>query len=231
MQAIILVAGRGARLRPITNHIPKPMIKIMGQNSLERNIAVLPPKIDEVVLVVGYMKEQIINHFGDEYLGRKITYIKQKKLFGTGHALHACKEKLKSKFLVMMGDDLYSKEDIARCLGHKNCLLAREIYGKFVGGRIILDSSRNLNEIREGIHNRKISLVNTGLYVLTDDFFKYDLVRLKDKKEYGLPQTLVKMARDHQIKIERAQNWLQISDLAGLKRVERILAKKVKSHI
>jgi len=226
MQAVILAAGRGTRLKPITNHIPKPMIKIDGKNFLERNIELLPKEINEIIFVVGYLKEQIINHFGSEFLGKKITYVKQKNLLGTGHALHLCKEHLDDKFLVMMGDDIYSKEDILNCIKHDNCILAQERQGKFIGGRIIFNSFGTLEDIKEGVHKKKKGLINVALYVISKEFFNYDLVKIPGKDEYGLPQTIVKMAGDISIKIEKATNWLQVSNLAQLKQIRRILTKE-----
>ncbi len=225
MQAVILAAGKGTRLRPITYHVPKPMVRVAGKNLLEHNLDKLPKEIDEIIFVIGYLGEQIKNHFGDEFEGRKIKYIRQKELYGTGHALHVCKNLLKDRFLVMMGDDIYNKDDIKRCIKHDFVMLVSEVSGKFSGGRIKLNKDGNLEDIVEGTHKRKTSLVNTGLYVLTDKFFDYKLVQLPDRKEYGLPQTLVTMARDYPVKIEKATSWLQISDLKGLERAKKILEK------
>jgi NDP-sugar pyrophosphorylase family protein len=190
------------------------------------NINKLPKEIDEIILVVGYLGEQIRNHFGDEFEGRKIKYVKQKDLFGTGHALHLCKSILKEKFIVMMGDDIYNKDDIKRCIKHDFVILVSEVGGKFSGGRIKLNKDGNLEDIIEGTHKRNTSLVHTGLCVLTEKFFDYDLVQLEGRKEYGLPQTLVKMAKDYSVKIEKATSWYQISDLKGLERAGKILEIK-----
>lgn len=224
MQAVILAAGLGTRLRPLTYHVPKPMIRVAGKNLIEHNLEKLPQEIDEVILVVNYLKEQIINHFGDEFEGRKIKYITQSKPLGTGHALHACQKILDDRFLVLMGDDIYHADDIKKCLQYENCMLVQEISGSFSGGRIQLTPEGNLNEIIEGKHKRSSSLVNTGLYVLTSAFFNHELFKAPDKNEYYLPQTMVKMAKDHPIKIEKATKWIQISDLAGLKRAEKLLS-------
>lgn len=224
MQAVILAAGRGVRMRPLTYQIPKPLIKIAGKCSLERNIESLPKEIDEVIIVIGYLGEQIKNYFGNEYNGRKIVYVKQGKLAGTGHALHLCRKKLCDRFLVIMGDDIYSSEDMVKCLKHDQCMLVKEVSGKFAGGRIKLTCNNCLEDIIEGVHKRKSSLVNTGLYVLDENFFKYDLVPISEK-EYGLPQTLVKMAKDLPVKIEKCGFWIQLTDLPAIKRAEKLLSK------
>lgn len=188
---------------------------------MERNMEKLPAGVDEIIIVVGYMADKIKDYFKDEFLGRKIKYVEQKELLGSGQALHTCKDLLKGGFLVLMGDDLYGAEDMKKCLRHKNCLLAKNVVGKFSGGKIILDEEKKLRQIAEGEHNG--GLVNTGLYVLTDKFFDYDLVKLAGRNEFGLPQTLVKMAQDYPVKIEEADFWLQISDLEELKKAEEIL--------
>lgn len=227
MQAVLLAAGPGILLRPITYHVPKPMIKVAGKNLIEHNLDQLPSEIDEVILVIGHLAPQITNHFGNNYNGRKITYVEQKKLLGTGHAISLCKEKLNEKFLVMMGDDLYDKKDIEKCIAHERCILAKEVNSKFKGGRILLDTDNHLQNIIEGIHNNKsTSLANTGLYVLTHKFFDYDLVPLENGKGYGLPQTLVNVAKENPIKIEKADFWIQINDLPSLKRIENILQNR-----
>jgi glucose-1-phosphate thymidylyltransferase len=202
------------------------MIRIAGQNLIEHNIKALPEKVDELVIVVNYLKEQIINHFGYSYEGKKIIYVKQKDMLGTGHALKICEKYLKNRFLVMMADDIYSQNDINKCLKYDNCILTKEVRGKFYGGRVKLDKDGKLEDIIEGVHNRKKSFSNVGLYVATNQFFKYDLVKIPGRKEYGLPQTIVKMAKNIPISIERADNWIQISDLSGLKRAEKILLGK-----
>ena len=223
MQAVILAAGRGVRLRPLTYHVPKPLIRVNSKSLLEHNFERLPNEIDELVIVIGYLGEQIINYFGDKFKGRKIRYIKQSKLLGTGHALGLCDQVLEKRFLVLMGDDIYSNKDIMKCLEHDNCLLAKEMYSKCIGGRLKLDSNGHLENIVEGVHNHNKNLINTGLYVLTNNYFKYNFIILKNKKEYGLPQTLVKMAKDFPIKIEKAQEWLQINDINSIKRIEKRL--------
>jgi len=227
MQAVFLIAGKGTRLRPLTYHVPKPMIRIAGKNLIEHNFDQLPDCIDECIFVVGHLNEQIINHFGNYFQGKKIKYIKQKKQLGTGHALSLCKDILKDRFLVLMGDDLYCKNDIEKCLKHNQCLLTKEIHGKFAGGRIIFDAEKKLKDIKEGIHKQKTSLVNIGLYIISEKIFDYDLVSIGINNEYGLPQTLLKVAKDHEVKIEKSDFWMQINDIKQLKRVEKILNQNI----
>jgi NDP-sugar pyrophosphorylase family protein len=223
MQAVILAAGLGTRLRPLTYHTPKPMLRIAGKNLIEHNLDRLPREVDELVLVVGYLKKQIMDYFGDQFVGRKITYVEQKEILGTGHALFLCQSILRGRFIAVNGDDIYSKDDMKRCLQYSNCILTKEVFGKFSGGRIELTSDGFLNDIIEGVHCGKNSLVNIGFYVLEKSFFDYPLVKAQDKDEYGLPQTLVRYSKDHPVKIEKAEFWLQVSNLSGLEKAKEIL--------
>src|SRR5688572_19932255 len=101
MQAVIMAAGLGTRLRPHTLTTPKPMLSVAGRPILEWTFASLPPEVDEVVLVVNYLKDKIVGHFGDSWQGRKISYVEQTELRGTGDALSRCRAILSGKFLVM----------------------------------------------------------------------------------------------------------------------------------
>ena len=226
MQAVFLAAGLGTRLRPITYHIPKPMIRIAGKNLLEHNLDQLPDEIGEIIIVVGHLSQQVENHFGNKYKGREVKYVKQRKFLGTGYALNLCKNILKDRFLVMMGDDIYCRGDMEECLKFPQSMLTKEISGKFMGGRIKFNKSGHLEDIIEGTHNRKKSLVNTGLYVINEHFFDYKPELITGGKEFGLPQTLVKMSDQYSIQIVKANLWLQINDVKGLKRAEKILKSK-----
>jgi len=229
MKAVILAAGEGTRMRPLTYHVPKPMARIAGKNLLEHNIDKLPQEIDEIIIIVGYLKEQIINHFGSIYKGRKIRYIEQKKPLGTGHALSLVPRALLSgEFVVFMGDDLYGEDDFKRIVKLKNnAMLVRKVRGSFSGGRIVLDATGNLSHIKEGKHN-KGGLVNAALYKLNTDFLSYPLVRISsNSNEYGLPQGLAEYAKSNPTQILESQNWRQISDIDDLKRVEKELLKSL----
>ena len=67
------------------------MLKVLGKPLLEHIIDSLPKEISELILVVGYKKEQIETYFGEKCNGKKISYIHQEKALGTAHALHLCK--------------------------------------------------------------------------------------------------------------------------------------------
>ena len=105
MDAVILAAGEGTRLRPLTSTRPKPMLPIAGKPILEWNLEALDcAKVKKAYIVVGYKKEVIKDYFGGQFRGVKLEYIEQKAQLGTGDALLAAKDRIKRDFLVLNGD-------------------------------------------------------------------------------------------------------------------------------
>lgn len=229
-QCVILAAGLGTRLHPHTLTLPKPMLPVGGRPILERKIDDLPDDIEEVVLVVGYLKESIIGHFGAEWHGRRIRYVVQREMRGSGDALRICRDVLTDRFLVLNGDDLYDSDDMRRALTHDLAILAMPSAHPGVYGSFRTDAEGHLIDIVEGAEARTNTLINTGLYVLDRRFFDYPLVPIRDGREFGLPQTLVRMATDHPIAIPLATFWMPIGNPeelraadAAVRRRERII--------
>ena len=224
MQAVFLAAGKGTRMRPVTFHIPKPLLKVAGKTLLEHNIDALPENVNHVIIVVGYLKEQIINYFGKKFKGRRITYVERKKALGTAHALFLAKDILKDEFLVLMSDDLYGAEDLKDATNSKDSVMfVKKVRSKFSGGAV-KEEKGVLKEIKEGVHKK--GLVNAALYKLDKHIFEFEMVKINDK-EYGLPQTIVSYAQRYPVLIKEIKEWIQISDLDDLKKAEKKLFKKL----
>jgi len=223
MQAVILAAGKGTRMQPLTYEIPKPMVKVAGKNLLEHKLDELPEEIDEVIMIIGYLGEQIVDYFGDNYQGKKIVYVEQKELLGTGKALWLAKDKIHGKFISMMGDDIYCREDLEKCLSHEWAVLVQKVKGP-AHGRVVLNDDGHLAEIIEGTHNHGGEhLMNIGLFVMQPEIFNYELEKLSGREEWGLPQTLVKAAQDYDVKIIPASFWQQLTDVNDVNNLEEIL--------
>jgi len=211
-------------MKKLTEKNPKPMLKVNGQTILEHKIKILPKVVKEIIFVVGYCAENIINHFGKEFEGKRIRYIFQKNLNGTGGAIHLAKSILDDKFLVMMGDDLYSKKDIQKMLKHDLAVLAKEVEDPSKFGILKTNRRGYLEEIVEKPKRAKGNLANAAVYVLNKKFFDYELVSIGGG-EYGLPQTLASMAPDYRIKVEKATFWHPISCPDDLEIAEKIIHK------
>ncbi|MFX1312189.1 MAG: bifunctional sugar-1-phosphate nucleotidylyltransferase/acetyltransferase [Promethearchaeota archaeon] len=109
MKAVIITAGKGKRLMPITSSRPKPMIPLAGKPLLEHTILGLKDAgIDEILLIVGYKSDVIRDYFGNgqDKLGVKIKYITQKKQLGTAHAFRYSKNFANDESVLFMYGDL-----------------------------------------------------------------------------------------------------------------------------
>ena len=225
MKCVILAAGRGTRMGELTNDCPKPMLPINGKPKLAYTIEKLPTIITEVIVVVGYHKEQIIDHFGDIYSDRMIHYVEQKEFNGTAGALSLTKELIGGeKFIVLMGDDLYMKKDIERLVQYDLALLAYETQNAASYGLVDIDVEEYLIGVVERPHDRTEGLVNTAAYALTPKYFEYAPVAIGGG-EYGLPQTIVTMRDHHEITVITTEHWLPVGTPEDLERAEGEITK------
>lgn len=226
MQAVILAAGKGTRMRPLTYDMPKAMLPVKGKPVLEYTISFLPEEIDEIIIVINHLGDQIKNYFGNEWKGRKIKYVVQEKLNGTGGAVNICKDLVKGKFMVVMGDDLYNKEDLAKLAKEELAIMAKDFDNAERFGIFETDDQGNLINIIESPHNFKSGLINIGAYVLNEKFFDCELVpKKKGDIEFGLPQALAQMAKDFPVKIIKATEWLPIGFPEDLAKAEEVIDK------
>ncbi len=106
IQAVILAGGLGVRLRPLTLEIPKPMVPVAGKPYLEHQLRELARQgIRDVVLLTGWLGEQIESHFGDgSALGLRIRYSREPEPLGTGGALVRALPLLAEDFVLIYGD-------------------------------------------------------------------------------------------------------------------------------
>ncbi len=112
MQAVILAAGKGSRIYTFSEEKPKPLVEVANKPVLEHNLDQMLGVIDEVIIVVGYKKDMIIERIGHQYHNIKIKYVVQEEQLGTGHAVAVVENEIKGKFLVINGDDLFSRKDM-----------------------------------------------------------------------------------------------------------------------
>lgn len=224
MKAVILAAGKGERLRPLTENIPKVMLKVANKPLLEHNLEQLVGLVDEVVLVVGYHAEVIKSYFGSLFSKIKITYVTQEKQLGTGHAVKQAEKHLTSKFLLMMGDNLYNAEDIKKCLSYDFSILVKEADNPSIFG-VCKVKNGLLTSITEKPKVPLSNLVNTGLYVLDKSVFKTE-ISLSKRKEFEIVDSLNLLAKDKDIHTVRAKEFDHITYPWDLLRINESILKK-----
>lgn len=117
MKAVILCAWEWSRLRPITNTIPKPMIKIVWKPILEYNLECIYEYVDEIIIIVKYLKNEIINYFKDNYKWIKINYIEQIDEKWT--AVWLKQLDINDDVIVLYWDSILDKKDIEKVIKSK----------------------------------------------------------------------------------------------------------------
>jgi len=222
MQAVILAAGKGTRLKPLTASIPKSLIEVNGTPIIEQTLKALPNNVHEIFIVVGYLKEKIQEYLGDEWNGKKIHYVEQEDLDGTGSALHLVKSRLKDKFIVVNGDDIYNESDLERLSTHPLGILVKET-SENIKGFLLENEQHHMEAIEGNAPDSEIKLQVCGAYILDERFFRYKLAEITThaKTEFSLPHTLVSMAKDCDIVVERATWWYPIGTYKQLREVHK----------
>lgn len=213
MKIVILAAGKGTRMNTLTTDTPKPLLQYKNKNLLEHKLEILPSSITEIIFVIGYLGEKIKEYFKDSYHNIPIRYVEQKEMKGTADALWCCQEFLHEPFLVLMGDDLYTKEDIDNLLKIKDswAILTYPDNPGIKAGKIVKDEKGNLKEIYEDFDGTSpYNLIYTGACLLTPDIFTKEMTQLSNG-EFGLPQTITKFVTEKNILVLETNNWIRIT--------------------
>lgn len=174
-QAVILAAGEGQRLRPFTVTKPKAMLTVASRPILAYVVESLVQNgIRNIVLVVGYKKEQIFDYMGSgEQFGIDLTYVTQDKQLGTAHALAQAKGAVEDEFLVLPGNKLIEAETIAEFANiQPQAVLVKRVDNPIRYGVVTVENGVVTNIIekpREAVS----SLTSTGIYAFSRAIFQF----------------------------------------------------------
>ena len=174
MRAVILAAGRGERLQPLTETLPKCMLPLVGKPILE-HIIIEAKKIgiEEIVVVVGYKAKEIIDYFGTgEKLGVNITYVHQKRRLGTAHAIS--KIRINEDFLVLNGDTIVTSDALSTVIkNHKGTatLGLKRVHDPRDYGVVKLEGDRIVDIVEKPKSNIS-NMANAGVYIFSPEIFK-----------------------------------------------------------
>ncbi len=207
-QAIVLAAGEGQRLRPFTVTRSKAMLSIADKPILQFVVESLAQNgIHDVILVVGYRKEQVYDYLGSgERFGIDITYVTQETQLGTAHALLQVKDMTEDEFLVLSGDNLIKAHTIAEFVKvEPEAVLVKRVSDPERYGVVNIEGGE-VKDIVEKPKEAVSNLVNTGIYAFTKDVFKFA------ESVLDIPDVLNNMiAEGYNIKaMETAGTWLDV---------------------
>ena len=171
MQAVILAAGEGRRVRPLTHSRPKALIPVANRPIIEYVIdALIQNGIRDIIIVVGYRKEQVTRYLNQ--LNVPVTVVVQDKQLGTAHALKCAESKIRGDFLLLPGDNYIDAGSIAQIKDMRNAMLVKEHPSPSNFGVVMLKEG-NVNHIIEKPEKSPSFMVSTGIFSLTPGFFPY----------------------------------------------------------
>jgi len=228
LRAVLLAAGRSTRTLPLTATRPKPLLEVLDRSILAHNLDQLDGLVDEVVVVVGFKKEMIVERFGEAYKGLKLTYVEQAEQLGTGHALLVARPHLEGRFLVLNGDDLFARRDLEALARHDYAVLVQEVPDVRRFGAVLVEEGK-VGGIVEKPGTNISPFANTGAYALTTDVFEIELER-SERGEYELTCFVAALARtgalvryevvkDYWLSVGYPWNYLE-ANVALLRRLE-----------
>jgi bifunctional UDP-N-acetylglucosamine pyrophosphorylase/glucosamine-1-phosphate N-acetyltransferase len=210
MDAVILAAGLGTRLRPHTLHTPKPLLPVRGRPILDWSLGSLPAEVDRVIVVVHYLAEQVVEYLKKQTHFSQWVTVTQDPPRGTGDALLRCREHICSeRFFVLNADDLYGADDLARLAACPAGLLVYPVDEPKKFGIAFRRPDGSLEKLVE-----KPDLVgrypaNTGAYLFTQRAFEKKL-ELSPRGEYEITDFVTYLAGLRLMQAVEARVWLPI---------------------
>ena len=236
MQAIILAAGEGSRMRPLTSKRPKVMLPVCGKPILEQ--IVLRAKqagAESFVFVVGYGADAVKSHFGDgSDLGVRIDYAVQDRQLGTGHALLAAEAMAEDRFIVLNGDVLPDAESLKSMTSIKgNAVAARRVPDPSRYGVFLCDDG-HMKSVVEKSKKPPSDLANAGIYLFDRAIFDaLENTGMSERGEYELTDGLNALASKEKtkIKIIELKDWIEVGRPWDILAANEKLMSNVRAHI
>ncbi len=224
MQCVILAAGKGTRLRPLTDDLPKPLVKVAGKALLDHIVEALPSAVKELIIVVGYKGEMIREHCGAEFHGRPVTYIEQTEINGPAKALWLVKDLIRGRFLFMFADDIHGKEDLARAVSFTRSILSTTSDHPERFGVLVRNPDGTIADMVEKPSSPASNLVATGPMVLDKNIFNFP-PETPIKDEYFMPEIIMRYKDAYPLAVVEENMWLAIGYPEDITKAESILSK------
>ena len=219
MKAVIIAAGRGTRMMPLTLTMSKGMIPVANKPLLEWTCSFLD-FCDEIVIVANKDQKDLLDYFSQDndvqrtsVASKKIRFVFQEQALGTGHALLQAEQYVDGNFIAMYGDDVYRKDDIEKIAAANEVALSSfisenpHLYG------VVETKDGFVIGLEEKPQEPKSKLVNCGLYMFDKNIFTYlRKIQLSPRGEYELTDAIRLMIKNSiKIKNHAVSNWIPLS--------------------
>ena len=222
MKVIILAGGKGKRLRPITDYVPKPLIPIKNIPIIEWQIKYLKKfGISEIIVCSGYKTKMIENYLNNKKLGIKITFSVEDKPLGTGGAIKKAGKKIKDRSFLVINGDTITNIDLKKLIKKNNAIAAIQLRTKFGILQTDKDKIMKFDEKKE-IENL---WMNAGIYHLNKETLK-ELPIVGDIEKTLFPD-YAKKEKLSTIKFTNSK-WYSIDSFKDIEECSLVIEKIIK---
>ena len=213
MQCVILAAGEGSRMRPLTTSRPKVMLPLAGKPSLEHLIRnVKEAGISDIIIVVGYREEAIRDHFGDgSGFGVSIKYVVQRKQLGTADALRTAEPFVTDTFLMLNGDMVITVDDLQKICETKAPVMAVSTTSHPQDFGVVTLNGDKIASLEEKSLEPKSNIINAGAYLFgTEIFAILRKVSPSSRGEYELTDALMDYIAENRLTAHQLALWMDV---------------------
>jgi len=215
MECVVLAAGEGRRMRPLTAKRPKVMLPLANRPMMEHLVlAARDAGIGDFVFVVGYGEREIRKHFGDgSEWGIHIRYAPQRQQHGTADALRSARDFITGPFLLLNGDMIIKSSDIANlCRCHAPCMSTYTTDHPQDYGVVVVDNGL-VTTLEEKSKDLMSSQINAGAYFFSQDIFDYvDRVQTSCRGELELTDALLQYIREKKLMAYPLSCWTDVGN-------------------
>jgi bifunctional UDP-N-acetylglucosamine pyrophosphorylase/glucosamine-1-phosphate N-acetyltransferase len=194
MDAVIIAAGEGTRMRPLTERRPKPLLPVGETTLLERTLDLCADLVDRFVVVIGYRGEQVEAAIGEQYAGTSVEYVEQKAQRGTAHAIGCAADVVDDRFLVINGDVVVD-ETLPRSLASAGgtAIAVQTVPNPRSYGVVDVEAG-HVTGLVEKPTDPPSNLINTGLYAFEADVFEQiEQTEESPRGEYEITDTIERL--------------------------------------
>ncbi|MFC4541790.1 bifunctional sugar-1-phosphate nucleotidylyltransferase/acetyltransferase [Halosolutus amylolyticus] len=210
MQAVVLAAGQGTRIRPLSESMPKPMLPVADRPLVAHTVdAAIDAGADEIVLVVGYEGETVRDYFGTEYRGVPVTYAEQHEQAGTADAVETASDRLDGPFAVLNGDNLYDPAAIERLFDACPAVCAVEVPDPSNYG-VLSTADGTVTDIVEKPADPPTNLANAGAYAFPERAAEWLDVPASERGEHEITDVLATVVGRFAVTPITLDRWLDV---------------------
>ncbi|WP_276301457.1 bifunctional sugar-1-phosphate nucleotidylyltransferase/acetyltransferase [Halorussus lipolyticus] len=209
-RAVILSAGEGTRIRPLSASLPKPMLPAADRPlSAHAADAAVSAGADELVFVVGYEAEEVRDYFGEEYAGIPVQYAVQEEQAGTADAVRSASEYLDGPFAVLNGDNLYDPAGIEALFEDGPAVGAHRVEDPTNYG-VLSTEGDTVTDIVEKPADPPTDLANTGAYLFPEEARDWLDVPESERGEHEITDVVARVIDEYEVSAVEIDRWLDV---------------------